>query len=116
MSASSLLEHIGLCLRNAEIDVKTLRILQENNASFLTLDALLCEVEESTESTEGGEASKLSQVNKTPEHETSSAKLFLAMRSDELEAFEKERDAVQSFIEMCSMVKSGESENHLSVD
>ncbi|XP_078382607.1 E3 ubiquitin-protein ligase rnf213-alpha-like isoform X3 [Oculina patagonica] len=33
-------------------------------------------------------------------------KLFLDMRIEELEAFEKERDAVSSFIDMCSVISS----------
>ena len=95
--------------------MKTLRILKKNYVSFLNVSALLCEVDGSAASTEGSEASKLTDVKKN-QNETSSAKLFLDMRIEELEAFEKERDAVQSFTEMCSKVKSGESGNHLSVD
>ena len=103
VSASSLLEHVGLHLKNAEIDVHTLRIVQKNRASFLNLYSLLSEFDGSYTSSHETEASTT-----TEQRETSPVKLFLDMRTDELEAFEKEREAVCSFVEMCSMIKSGE--------
>ena len=107
MSAKSLLEHIGLRLRKAEIDVRTLRILQTNRPSFLYLYSLLHEANGSTESTEKSEATKTAEANESQEG-ISSIELFLDMRVEELEAFEKERDAVHSFVAKCSIVKSGE--------
>ena len=106
MSASSLLEHVGLQLRNAEIDVNTLRILQKNRGSFLNLCSFLSDADGIKESTEKTEASKMSGVDKNQQH-TTSAKLFLDMRIEELDAFEQERDAVRSFVDMCSIERAG---------
>ena len=107
VSASSLLEHVGLCLRNAEIDVNTLQNVEKRRASFLNLYSLVSEDKESTESGEKTVGSQMSEVSGS-QKETSTIKLFLDMRIDELEALEKERDAVRCFVEMCSMVQSGE--------
>ena len=107
VSASLLLERVGLRLRNAEIDMHTLRILQENRASFLSLCSLVSEVDGNAESSENDETTKCDKNQR----EISSVELFLDMRIDELEAFAKEREAVNSFVEMCSMVKSGELRN-----
>lgn len=112
MSASSLLDHVGLRLKKAVIDVCTLQILQMNRSSFLNLYSLLYEVNGSTEPTEKPEASKRAEVNENQQG-IGSIELFLDMRIEELEAFGKERDAVYSFVEKCSMVKSGESRKPL---
>ena len=106
--ASSLLEDVGRRLTKAEIDVKTLRIVQKNREKFLKLHFLLSSrIDESqlkADSVVTGEVSGNQQ-------ETETMKLFLDMRDEELEAFEKEREAVFSFAEMCSVLKSGESPN-----
>ena len=107
-SASSLLEQVGKQLRSAEIDVNTLRILRNNEATFLDLLSLLPGVDENTASTEKSEASKMTEANKIQQGR-SSTKLFLDMRIDELEAFQKERDEVRSFVELCSSDQTGES-------
>ena len=104
VSASSLLGDIRLRLRNGSIDINTLRILQTNRLSFLNLCSLLSEDDVSAEPNVKSEASK-STENKQG---TSSTGLFLDMRIEELEAFEKERDAVDSLVEMCSIENSGE--------
>ena len=88
--ASSLLEDVSTGLRNAEIDVKTLRIVQENREKFLKLNYLRSSTEKN-------------------QKETNPMELFLDMRSEELKAFESEREAVLSFVEFCSAVKSGET-------
>lgn len=105
VSASSLLGDLKLRLTNGEIDIYTLRILQTNRSSFLNLCSLLSEDDVSAEPTVKSEACKLTE-NKQG---TSSTGLFLDMRIEELEAFEEERDAVDSLVEMCSLEKSGES-------
>ncbi|XP_022806306.1 E3 ubiquitin-protein ligase RNF213-like [Stylophora pistillata] len=85
--ASSLLEDVSTGLRNAEIDVKTLRIVQENREKFLKLNYLRSSTEKN-------------------QKETNPMELFLDMRSEELKVFESEREAVLSFVEFCSAVKS----------
>ena len=107
-SASSLLEQVVKQLRSAEINVNTLRILRNNEATFLDLLSSRPGVDENTASTEKSEASKMTEANKIQQGR-SSAKLFLDMRIDELEAFQKERDKVHSFVEMCLSVQTGES-------
>ena len=108
VSATSLLEHVGIWLRNGKIQSSTLRIVQKHRDKFLKLYSLLSRVEDSTPSKEEAEASTISDVNGS-QQQTGSIELFLDMRIEELEAFEKEKDAVSSFIDMCSVIKSGES-------
>lgn len=107
-SASSLVEDVGRRLKNAEIDVKTLRIVQKNRGIFLKLHYMLSDVEESQSKDAKPGASKMGGTS-GKQQGTGSMELFLEMRIEELKAFEKERDAVFSFVEMCSAIKSGES-------
>ena len=104
VSATSLLEHLGVCLRNAEIEVNMLRILQRNRDSFLNLYSLVFNLNESTKSPE-----------MTREARTS-AELFLDMRIEELETFEKERESISSFIKLCSKVTSSKSDGSFIVN
>ena len=113
-SASSLLEDVERRLRNAEIDVKTLRIVDKNREMFLKLHALLSDIEESPSNDVKTGTNKMSEVSGNRQETAGSMKLFLDMRIEELEAFGKERDAVFSFIGMCSVIKSGESQNIFS--
>lgn len=108
VSATSLLEHVGIWLRSGEIRPNTLRIVQRNRDKFLKLFYLLSRVEDSTLSKELEEAgsSRISEA-KGNLYETGSTKVFLDMRLEELEAFEKERNAVSSLIDMCSVIKAG---------
>ena len=106
LSASSLLEQVGKQLRSAEIDVNALRILRDNEATFLNLFSLLPGAGEKSEANEMAEANIIQQGR-------SSAKLFLDMRIDELEAFQRERNEVHCFVETCSSVQSGESRKPL---
>lgn len=108
VSATSLLEHVGIWLRNGEIRPNTLRIIQKDRDRFLKLYSLLSQEEVTTPSKEEAVPSTISEV-KGSQHATVSMKLFLDMRIEELEAFEKERDAVSSFIDMCSVISSGGS-------
>ena len=97
-----------LRLRNSEIDVKTLGIVQNNRLSFLNLCSLLSEADVSAEPNVQCESSKTAEFDENKQG-TPSSELFLDMRIEELEAFAKERDAVQSLVEMCSIDKSGKS-------
>ena len=92
--------------------MNTLRILRNNEATFLNLFSLLPGAGENTSSTEKSEANEMTEANKIQQGR-SSAKLFLDMRIDELEAFQKERNEVHCFVEMCSNVKNGESRKPL---
>lgn len=106
-SSYSLLEDVGRRLKNAEIDVKTLKIVQKNRKEFLKLHYLLSEDEESQSSKDvkTGE-NKMSETDEKQQG-TRCMELFLEMRNEELKAFEKERDAVFCFVERCSVIKSG---------
>ncbi|XP_022797655.1 E3 ubiquitin-protein ligase rnf213-alpha-like isoform X3 [Stylophora pistillata] len=103
VSATSLVEHIALCLRSGEINVSTLRIVSKDRDRFLELYSLLPEVPEyiplNEEAVAGSEASG-------NQRETADVEFLLEMRAEELEAFEKERDAVSTFIRMCSIIRS----------
>lgn len=108
VSATSLLSHVGLCLRNGEIRVNTLRIVQKGRDRFLKLYSLLSKEEDNTTSKEEAVTRGTSE-DKRNQQETGSMEVFLEMRIEELEAFAKEREAVSSFIEMCSVIKTGQS-------
>ena len=97
--ASSLLERVGLGLRTAEIDAETLRIVERHSECFLRLYPLVSHDKDKRHRSEGDESKK----------DTSPEKIFLDMRIEELKAFEKEREAVRCFVQMCTDVKSGES-------
>ncbi|PFX15559.1 E3 ubiquitin-protein ligase RNF213 [Stylophora pistillata] len=102
--ASSLLEEVSTGLRNAEIDVKTLRLVQKNQQKFLKLNYLRSSSGEN-QSKVPHEAIKIDRV-KENQKETDPMELFLEMRCDELKAFESEKAAVSSFVEFCSALKS----------
>ena len=107
VSATSLLAHVGDCLRNGEIQVTTLRIVQKGRDSFLKLFSLLSKEEDNTASKEEA-LTRATSEDRGSQQETSRMETFLDMRIEELEAFEKERKAVSTFIEMCSVVKTGD--------
>lgn len=107
-SVSSLLEDVGRRLKNAEVDVTTLRIVQKNRERFLKLHYLLSDAEESQSKDVKTGASKMDGTSGNQQG-TGSMELFLDMRIEEIRAFEKEREAVSSFVEMCSVIKSGKS-------
>ena len=98
VSAYSLLEHVGLGLRTAEIDAHTLRIVEKHSECFLRLYSLVSHDEDKRHRSEGDE----SRTDTSPE------KIFLDMRIEEMKAFEKEKDAVRCFFQMCTDIKSGE--------
>ena len=102
VSAFSLLEHVGLGLRTAEIDAHTLRIVEKHSECFLRLYSLVCHDEDKRHRSEGDESKK----------DASPEKIFLDMRIEELKAFEKEREAVRCFVQMCTDVKAGESKKY----
>ena len=106
LKASSLLERVSNGLRNAEIDVKTLRLVQRNRQKFLRY---LRTSSEDNQSRVPHEAVKTDRV-KENQNETDPMEVFLEMRCEELKAFESEREAVSSFVEFCSAVKSGETQ------
>ena len=108
LKASSLLERVSNGLRNAEIDVKTLRLVQRNRQKFLRLNYLRTSSEDN-QSRVLHEAVKMDRV-KEKQNETDPMEVFLEMRCEELKAFESEREAVSSFVEFCSAVKSGETQ------
>lgn len=108
VSATSLLAHVGHCLRNGEIQVNTLRIVQKSRDRFLKLFPLLSEEEDNTTSKEEAVTRGISEEEGN-QHEASPMETFLDMRIEELEAFKKERETVLTFIEMCSVIKTGES-------
>ena len=107
-TATSLLAHVGRCLRTGEIQVNTLRIVLKARDSFLKLFSLLPKDEDNTTSKEEAVTRGISE-DKGTQQETSPTETFLDMRIEELEAFEKEREAVSTFIEICSVIKTGES-------
>jgi len=113
VSATSLLVHVGHCLRNGEIRVNTLRIVQKSRDRFMKLFPLLSEEEDNTTSKEEAATREIGE-GKGDQQETSPMETFLDMRIEELEAFEKERQRVSTFIEMCSVIKTGESVMHNS--
>ena len=47
--------------------------------------------------------------DKGNQQEARSMEIFLEMRIEELKSFENEREAVSTFIAMCSVIKTGES-------
>lgn len=102
--ATSLVEHVALCLRSGEINVSTLRIVNKDRDRFLELFSLLPEVPENISLKEEVPAGIEASGN---QRETAGVEFLLEMRVEELEAFEKERDAVSTFIHMCSLIKSG---------
>ena len=104
VSATSLVEHIALCLRSGEINVSTLRIVSKDRDRFLELYSLLPEVPEYIPLKEEAVAGSDTSGN---QRETVDVEFLLEMRAEELEAFEKERDAVSTFIHMCSIIRSG---------
>lgn len=108
VSATSLLAHVGDCLRNGEIRVNTLRIVRKGRDRFLELFSLLSKEEAIATSKEGAVTREISE-DKGNQKETGSMEIFLEMRIEELAVFEKEREAVSKFIEMCSAIAAGES-------
>ena len=100
VSATSLVTYVGLCLKNGEIQVNTLRIVQKSRARFLELYSLISK-----------EAAVTRKVNEDQgsQQEVGSMEIFLDLRIEELKSFENEREAVFTFIEMCSVIKTGES-------
>ena len=101
VSATSLVAHVGLCLKNGGIRVNTLRIVHKDRDRFLELYSLL--------SKEDSVVIREISEDKGSQQEEGSMKIFLDMRIEELKAFEKEREAVRTLIEMCSVIKTGES-------
>lgn len=108
LKVSSLLERVSNGLRNAEIDVKTLRLVQRNRQKFLRLNYLRTSSEDN-QSRVLHEAVKMDRF-KENQNETDPMEVFLEMRCEELKAFESEREAVSSFVDFCSAVKSGETQ------
>ena len=104
--ATSLVEHVALCLRSGEINVSTLRIVNKDRDRFLELFSLLPEVPENISLKEEVTAGAGIEASGN-QRETAGVEFLLEMRVEELEAFEKERDAVSTFIHMCSLIKSG---------
>ena len=112
MSATSLLEHVGVSIKNAEIDVNTLRSIEERSSSFLTLFSILSGESFHLTGEAGACQTREGNVNQT---ETNSMKVFVEMRVDELKEFQKERDAVRCFVQMCSLVQSGELRSVINI-
>lgn len=110
MSATSLLEHVGVSIKNAEIDVNTLRSIEERSSSFLTLFSIISG--ESFHLTGEAGACQMSEDNV---NQTETLKVFVEMRVDELKEFQKERDAVRCFVQMCSLVQSGELRSVINI-
>lgn len=79
----------------------TLRIVHKNRDRFLELYSLLSK----EDSAVTGEISE----DKGNQQEARSMEIFLDMRLEELNAFEKEREAVSTFITKFSTIKIGES-------
>ena len=100
VSAASLVTHVGLCLKNGEIQVNTFRIVQKSRDRFLELYSLLSKEETVTRNINEDQGSQ---------QEAGSMEIFLDMRIEELKSFENEREAVSTFIAMCSVIKTGES-------
>ena len=108
VSATSLLAHVGRCLKNGEIRVNTLRIVHKGRERFLELFPLLSEEDDNTTS-KGEAVTKRISEDKGNQQKTSVMETFLDMRIEELVAFEKERETVSTFIDMCSVMKTGKS-------
>ena len=104
VSATSLVEHVAFWLRSGEINVSTLQIVNKDRDRFLELYSLLPKAPENTSLEEEFAAGSKASGN---HRETAGVEVLLEMRAEELEAFEKERDAVSTFIHMCSLIKSG---------
>ena len=100
VSATSLVTHVGLCLKNGEIQVNTLRIVQKSRDRFMELYSLISKEEAVTRKINGDQGSQQT---------SGSMEIFLDMRIEELKSFENEREAVSTFIAMCSVIKTGES-------
>lgn len=104
VSATSLVEHVAFWLRSGEINVSTLQIVNKDRDRFLELYSLLPKAPENTSLEEEFAAGSKASGN---HRETAGVEVLIEMRAEELEAFEKERDAVSTFIHMCSLIKSG---------
>ena len=98
VSATSLVTHVGFCLKNGEIQVNTLRIVQKSRDKFLELYSLISKEEAVTR-----------KINEDHGSRQEAMEIFLDMRIEELKSFEDEREAVSTFIAMCSVIKAGES-------
>ena len=98
VSATSLVTHVGFCLKNGEIQVNTLRIVQKSRDRFLELYSLISKEEAVTRKTNEDQGCRQEAME-----------IFLDMRIEELKSFEDEREAVSTFIAMCSVIKAGES-------
>lgn len=112
MSATSLLEHVGVAIKNAEIDVNTLRSIEERSSLFLTLFSIISGEGFHLTGEAGACQTSEDNLNQT---ETDSMKVFVEMRVDELKEFQKERDAVRCFVQMCSLVQSGELRSIINI-
>lgn len=112
MSATSLLEHVGVAIKNAEIDVNTLRSIEERSSLFLTLFSIISGERFPLTGEAGACQTSEDNLNQT---ETDSMKVFVEMRVDELKEFQKERDAVRCFVQMCSLVQSGELRSIINI-
>jgi len=77
----------------------------------MKLFSLLSGEEDNTTSKEEAATREIGE-RKGDQQETSPIETFLDMRIEELEAFEKERETVSTFIEMCFVIKTGESVMH----
>ena len=104
VSATSLVEHVAFWLRSGEIKVSTLRIVNKDRDRFFELYSLLPKAPENISLEEEVVAGSKASGN---QRETVGVEVLLEMRAEELEAFEKERDTVSTFIHMCSLIKSG---------
>lgn len=81
--------------------MNTLRTVHKDRDRFLELHSLL--------SKEDSAVTRDISEDKGNQQEARSMEIFLDMRIEEIEAFEKEREAVSTFITMCSVIKTGES-------
>lgn len=100
VSATLLITRVGFRLKNGEIQVNTLRIVQKSRDRFLELYSWLSKEETVTRKINEDQGSQ---------QEAGSMEIFLDMRIEELKSFENEREAVSTFIAMCSVIKTGES-------
>ena len=55
------------------------------------------------------------QMSEDNVNQTETLKVFVEMRVDELKEFQKERDAVRCFVQMCSLVQSGELRSVINI-
>lgn len=81
--------------------MNTLRIVHKDRDRFLELYSLLPK--------EDSAVTRDISEDKGNQQEARSMEIFLDMRSEELKAFEKEKEAVSTFITICSVIKTGES-------